>query len=238
MFRCLLVFVLTASLFAPALLTAEQGPPASANAALKYGIERDAFDTLAAALPRLSAAQRADVAARLTRLPPAGDVRACLKAEKKYYLDWVVARLRAAPAGTVKSELANMFPPPEGGGQDIREVLKPLSDADVLRQVEAMGGVYDEFLRLMEQPRDQFTAGWGQLKARVQGQMSLAATILPAVDKIFEAEERQTASRALFRAALAVADGGPDRLKDAQFRDPFGAGPFEYRARPQGFELQ
>ena len=43
--------------------------------------------------------------------------------------------------------------------------------------------------------------------------------------------------RALFRAALAVANGGPDKLKEAQYRDPFGTGPFEYRARPQGFEL-
>jgi hypothetical protein len=205
---------------------------------VEFSIERDAFDTLAAALPKLSAAQRADITARLTRLPPAGDVRACLKTEKKYYLDWVVARLRAAPAGTVKSELANMFASPEGEAQDIRELLKPLSDAEVLRQVEAVGGVYDEFIRLMEQPRDQFATGSSRLDTRLREQMPLAIRFLPAVNKLMEAQERQEAYRALFRAALAVTDGGPDRLKDAQIRDPFGTGPFEYRARPQGFELQ
>jgi hypothetical protein len=41
---------------------------------------------------------------------------------------------------------------------------------------------------------------------------------------------------ALFKAAIAVAQGGPDKVKD--FPDPFGKGPFEYRALPQGFELR
>jgi hypothetical protein len=42
----------------------------------------------------------------------------------------------------------------------------------------------------------------------------------------------------LFRpkAAVAVVQGGPDRLKD--IHDPFGDGPFEYRALEKGFELK
>jgi hypothetical protein len=35
---------------------------------------------------------------------------------------------------------------------------------------------------------------------------------------------------------MAVVQGGPDRLKD--FKDPFGDGPFEYRALDRGFELK
>ena len=41
---------------------------------------------------------------------------------------------------------------------------------------------------------------------------------------------------ALFKAALAVVKGGPDKLKD--IKDPFGDGPFEYRALDKGFELK
>src|SRR5262249_50862862 len=155
-----------------------------------------------------------------------GDVRVCLKSEKKYYLEWVVARLRAVPPGSVKEELAKMFGPPEGNAPDDRELIKSLSNEEILRQLGAMGEVYDEVMRLVGQPREQFAANWGRLKARVEGQMPLAKAILPAVDKLMEAQERQEAYRALFRAALAVADGGPDRLKDAALRDPFGAGPF------------
>ena len=41
---------------------------------------------------------------------------------------------------------------------------------------------------------------------------------------------------ALFQAALAVVRGGPDKLKE--IKDPFGDGPFEYRALDKGFELK
>ena len=41
---------------------------------------------------------------------------------------------------------------------------------------------------------------------------------------------------ALFKAAIAVVQGGPDKLKD--IKDPFGDGPFEYRALDKGFELK
>ena len=38
------------------------------------------------------------------------------------------------------------------------------------------------------------------------------------------------------RAALAIVQGGPDKLKDS--KDPFGDGPFQYRALDKGFELK
>jgi hypothetical protein len=40
----------------------------------------------------------------------------------------------------------------------------------------------------------------------------------------------------LLRAAVAVARGGPDKVKD--FRDPSGDGPFKYTALPGGFKVE
>jgi hypothetical protein len=215
-----------------------QEPTTMIAVLVEFAMERIVLDTLAAGLPRLSAADRAEIATGLQKLPPFGNVRACLKSEKKYYLDWMIARLRAVPPNAMKEELAKMFgPSPEGGANALRDLLKPLSNEEILRQLEAINGVYDEFNRFLEQPREQFASSWGRLKTRVQGQMPLAAEVLPSVDKLVDAEDRQQAYRALFRAALAVADGGPEKLKDAALRDPFGTGPFEYRARPNGFEL-
>jgi hypothetical protein len=54
--------------------------------------------------------------------------------------------------------------------------------------------------------------------------------------KIVAAERRAAARMALFKAALAVVQGGRDKLKD--ITDPFGDGPFEYRAVGKGFELK
>src|SRR5205814_6519757 len=114
-------------------------------------------------LPKLTAAARAEIAAGLRKFPPAGDVRACLKSEKRFYFDWMMARLRAAPPSEMKEEFAKMFgPSPEGGAPGIRELLKTLSNDEVLRQLEAIGGIYDEVNRLLEPPRDQFAAGWNR----------------------------------------------------------------------------
>jgi len=41
---------------------------------------------------------------------------------------------------------------------------------------------------------------------------------------------------ALFKVALAVVQGGPEKLNGIQ--DPFGDGPFEYRPLDNGFELK
>jgi len=46
---------------------------------------------------------------------------------------------------------------------------------------------------------------------------------------------RADARLALFKAAVAVARGGPAALKDV--KDPFGDGPFAYKAADGGFEL-
>jgi hypothetical protein len=57
------------------------------------------------------------------------------------------------------------------------------------------------------------------------------------MNDVMVATERRTQTRmALFKAALAVVQDGPDKLKD--IKDPFGDGPFEYRALDKGFELE
>src|SRR5207244_7222463 len=99
---------------------------------VEFAIERIALDTLASALPKFSAAERADVAAGLRRFPPAGDVRACLKSETKHYVEWMIARLRPLPADARRDELAKMFGP-EDEAPTIRELLKTLSGDERLR---------------------------------------------------------------------------------------------------------
>jgi hypothetical protein len=50
-------------------------------------------------------------------------------------------------------------------------------------------------------------------------------------------QRRHQAQDALFRAAVLVVQEGADKLKDVP--DPFGAGPFEYRATAgNAFELK
>ena len=60
--------------------------------------------------------------------------------------------------------------------------------------------------------------------------------MLPAIVKVIDARDRNRARLALLEAAVDVARNGREAL--AKHRDPFGTGPFEYVARPQGFELR
>ena len=50
------------------------------------------------------------------------------------------------------------------------------------------------------------------------------------------AAKRRADARLALKAAVAVVRDGPDEVKD--HKDPFGDGPFEYKATDGGFELK
>ena len=54
--------------------------------------------------------------------------------------------------------------------------------------------------------------------------------------KVAESKCRATTQSALFRAAIAIVQGGPERVTDT--KDPSGEASFEYRALDKGFELK
>ena len=62
------------------------------------------------------------------------------------------------------------------------------------------------------------------------------ALMLPATGQLRFREAEMIARRAMLRAALAVASGGPAKLKDHP--DPFGEGPFGTRPVEGGYELK
>ena len=59
---------------------------------------------------------------------------------------------------------------------------------------------------------------------------------MPAVDQLRAKEQRHQARLAMLLASIAVAESGPEKLKE--IKDPFGTGPFEYRSLDKGFELK
>jgi hypothetical protein len=60
--------------------------------------------------------------------------------------------------------------------------------------------------------------------------------LLPAIDQVLAKDHRHKARFALLFAAIAVAQDGPEKLKE--IKDPYGDGPFEYRKLDKGFELK
>jgi hypothetical protein len=64
----------------------------------------------------------------------------------------------------------------------------------------------------------------------------VAAFLIPQIDNLLAKERRSQARVAMLLAAIAVAEGGPNQLKDID--DPFGSGPFEFHKLDKGFELK
>jgi hypothetical protein len=109
---------------------------------------------------------------------------------------------------------------------------------------------YDRFVALAVLPIDQVEKAEKELVASLKAinlmllvlrpdeqiVRAITAQLRPAVVSLRFTEAELQAQRAMLRAALAVAGGGPDRFKEHP--DPFGTGPFEVRPVDGGYELK
>jgi hypothetical protein len=105
-----------------------------------------------------------------------------------------------------------------------------------IEMLEGLARFYDEFSEMATLPPEALDARYPAFVARATAANPLAGLNLPSKDMFIPAQRRAQVRMALFRAALAVVQGGPDRLADA--KDPIGGGPFEYHPLAGGFELK
>jgi hypothetical protein len=129
---------------------------------------------------------------------------------------------------------AEVFTPSEGSKAP--KLPEPSSLDEAVKQLEALPRLYDQMTKLTELPRAEFDAQYPKWQAQVAAADPVAAAFVPALDKMMAAHRRAAVRLAMFRAAIAIVRGGPEKVKD--FRDPAGDGPFEYHATDGGFELK
>jgi hypothetical protein len=201
-----------------------------------YAIEAMAYQSAA---PYLPAAKDAlgELATAVNR-PPAGATFAqMLGIEKRTAGEWLGRELRAADKrkpGSWRNVWAELFAPNEGWpGLKVPETS---SVDEALKPLEGLPALYDQLARLSELPPKEFDAKYPEWLAKATADSPTAAAILPALDKIMAAHRRAAVRLALFRTAVAVVQGGPDKVKES--KDPSGDGPFEYKATDGGFELK
>ncbi len=196
-------------------------------------IEGMVVDLVASYVPELEASH-ADSVAMFQTLPSTSRVADGVNVEKEFFVGWMVRKLkeeekREKGAGLV---LWKNFVGPNAPHE--------LQDMDSLDQVvqlaEDIMPVYDELNELVALPPAEFTSRYPQFKQRVASANKLAEFIVPDFNSLLEKERRSEARVAMLLAAIAVREGGPDKLKE--IKDPFGDGPFEYRKLDDGFELQ
>ena len=211
--------------------------PIMVSLLVDHNIEYNAGDALALLLPKLDAGTVKRIAEHLDKLPPAATIEQTLGTEREYFTGWSIRQLKQweqEGAKDIKARVRSWI----GSSPDEDNILKLVDDTSAARLIQALEGLgpfFDEQRRLAGLPREQFVARLPDLQKR-QSADPVATAMLPALSKVIDARDRGRARMALLKAAVAVAREGQGAL--AQHPDPFGKGPFQYTARPHGFELR
>jgi hypothetical protein len=200
---------------------------------VRLSLEGMVVDTVAPYVPDIKASHSQAVAI-FEAMPPAVNLEQSILFEKKWMGGWIVPHLRAeeqrqkgAGLELWKKFLDNDTPASLKNVGTLEEVIKLVEDGIP---------VYDDLARLAALPNDQFDAQYPAFKQKTKADHPLAALLLPAIDQLRAKQQRQQARMAMLLAGIAVVESGQEKLKE--IKDPFGPGPFEYRALDKGFELK
>jgi hypothetical protein len=196
---------------------------------VQFSIEAIAQEAIAPYLLKLDAKGLQQLTAGLDQLPEGGDLRKTYQMEKKHMVGWIIKQLKDR---TTPELLDKLFLDKAEGDAILKAVGGKENALKLLRELETY---YDGLDQIMTLPRAQRDAEIDKLNKTVEGN-AFAKLLLPALGKVTQADDKARTRRALLKAAIAVLQGGPDKLKD--HKDPFGDGHFEYETLPDGFELK
>jgi len=207
-----------------------------------YAIERDVIRVLAAHMWVLAADADLLTATKMrwTKLPPARPMVDALREERDGFLGMIRHHAGLDPKNQPDDEIGTVigFIPTLGfllGTETFPQSVATLCGT-VERHCERLilaTAVSPEKIAAAE---NAFCANWDKDTAdddRIAA--VLAKALLPAAGKLRRTEAEMQTRRAMLRAALAVADGGGEKLKANP--DPFGDTPFETRPVEGGYEM-
>jgi hypothetical protein len=200
---------------------------------MRFDIEGRVVDLVAPYVPQIKVPY-AKTVEMFEALPSAPSALQTVAAEKKLVIEWMPKELRTAEERQQGAGLAlwKSILGPDAPGE-----LKQIESFEAaIKTIEDMYPVYDELAKLVALPKEDFDAAYPRFKQRVETDTPLTRFMLPAIDKLMAKEHRNRTRTAMLLAAIAVAQSGPEKLKDIP--DPLGDGPFEYRALDKGFELR
>jgi hypothetical protein len=225
---------LTANAFAMMNMARHVGSePTMVCLLVRFLIEGLTVDVVAPYLPA-SKMPYAKAVTMFKALPDAPDLQQVIAAEKKYFLEWMIRKLREEeerePGAGVKL-WHNML-----GAEGPQELKQVDSLGAMVKLLEDLLAADDELEKLVALPKPKFDEQYPQFKARIEAEKPLVRFLLPDIAELLAKEQRNEARMAMLLASVAVVESGPEALKD--IKDPFGDGPFEYRAIDKGFELQ
>jgi hypothetical protein len=202
-----------------------------------WSIERTAIEAAAPYLPELKPAVAETLSAVLDAPPTGATLPQMVHMEKEMGPMWLIQELKEAERhkkGSWKGVWDETF---NGTKEPEWEVAKSVRTFEqAIKGLEEVLPVYDELEKMVALPWKEFDAQYPEFMRKAMAVNPVGGLLLPAMHKVTESKRRATTQLALFRAAIAIVQGDPDKIKDT--KDPFGDGPFEYRALDKGFELK
>jgi hypothetical protein len=213
---------------------------------VKCAIQNAVVDSVAEQLARLRLDAKALklLTGYLDASPPGPDFAAVLRMEQKGFLEWYIQAVRDGDLAAIQRLLDELHGSPEETPPDWKQWIPagkatPDTARQFSRQLEELDASYARLIDAAGLPPSEFEVrASAEAKKLAEARNPFSAfTQLPAV----LASARYVSARAetrllMLRAAVAVVQVGPEKLKD--FKDPYGSGPFEYRILESGFELK
>jgi hypothetical protein len=204
---------------------------------VRLGIEGFVIDAIAPYVPEIKASYTQSRAA-FDALPAAATLLQTISTEKKYMAGWIITHLKQEEArrpGAWRDLWKGLL-----SGDDNAKIPASVKDVatigEAIKMVEDLLPIYDQLSHYIALPNDQFDAQYPAFKEATKTAQPFAGVLLPAIDQLRAKEQRGQVRLELLLAGIAVAEGGPEKLKE--IKDPFGTGPFEYKVLDKGFELK
>ncbi len=201
----------------------------------RSGFEVAAITRIALVLPRLSEAVRKSLPARIRALPSPCPWFEIMRRESRFILENSrrseedIFAPRKPRAETAVDEYLNRFP----------EKIRAFTNGDRSRWrvlINEAPPLLTELAEILDQPRNEYKPRLDDFTARMNRVNPLVASVIDNAEGARFAFDRTHVLWTMLEAALTKLNLGSEAF--LAIRDPYGTGPFAYRALEHGFELR
>jgi hypothetical protein len=205
-----------------------------------FQIERIAIEAAVPYLPESRPVLPEALSAALHALPARPSVPQVILKEKQVVTTWLIGRLKGAEQQN-EGAWQGVWNEFGKSNEDMARYASGNAPVKTLYQavttVEGMIPFFDQLAKMAALPWKEFDPEDGQFYVKTRAASPLAATFLHPMVSLVGFERRNETQMALFKAAIAVVQDGPDKVKNI-IKDPASNEPFEFRVTDKGFELK
>lgn len=200
-----------------------------------YRLDAMAIDSAAADLIHLDKPALNRLADSLEKLRPRPTLATAVRVEQQTGQRWLIEQLHRNQDPHWRTTLAATLcngNPKDPNAAILANFATPQSLSQKLQELDPL---VDQLEQAAAIPYDQFTRIWPALHERLNANPTAEIVMINDFGRVRRAEAMAQVSLAMFKTAVDVLRGGPQRLN--AHPDPFGTGPFTYVPTGDGFEL-